>query len=68
MAFLASWQDPRLAFDLERELADVKLFQGAYQFAELFHGWWPQLLIVNEVRRVDPKAVTFRISPDGTVW
>jgi hypothetical protein len=67
VAILASWQDPRLAFDPAVEGTDIKLFQGSFQFAELFRGWWPQLLILNEVGRDDPKAVTLTVSPDGTV-
>ena len=67
IAILASWQDPRLAFDPAAEGTDLKLFQGSFQFNELFKGWWPQLLILNEVGREDPKAITVTISPDGTV-
>ena len=67
IAILATWQDPRLAFDAEAEKTDVKLFQDSYQFAEVFSGWWPQLLILNEVGRDDPKAVTLKVYPDGTV-
>jgi len=67
IAVLASWQDPRLAFDPKAEGTDVKLFQGSFQFNEVFKGWWPQLLILNEVGREDPKAVTVMVSPDGTV-
>jgi hypothetical protein len=67
IAILASWQDPRLAFDPEAEGTAVKLFQGSFQFNELFKGWWPQLLILNEVGREDPKAITLTVSPDGTV-
>lgn len=67
IAVLASWNDPRLAFDPQVEGTDVKRFQGAFQFYELFKGWWPQLLILNEVGRSDPKAVMLTIQPDGTV-
>jgi hypothetical protein len=67
IAVLASWQDPRLAFDPQAEGTDVKLYQGSFQFNEVFKGWWPQLLILNEVGREDPKAVTLTVLPDGTV-
>jgi hypothetical protein len=67
IAVLASWQDPRLAFDPQVEGTDVKLFQGSFQFNEVFKGWWPQLLILNEVGREEPKAVNVTILPDGTV-
>jgi hypothetical protein len=67
VALLASWQDPRLAFDPTAEGTDRKLYQGGFQFTELYKGWWPQLVILNEVGRDDPKAVTLTVSPDGTV-
>lgn len=67
IAILASWQDPRLAFDPQVEGTPVKLFQGPFQFAEVFKGWWPQLVILNEVGRDDPKAITLMVFPDGTV-
>jgi hypothetical protein len=67
VAILASWHDPRLAFDPVAEETDAKLFQGSFQFNEIFKGWWPQLLILNEVGRDDPKAITLTVHPDGTV-
>jgi len=67
IALIASWQDPRLAFDAAAEGTDVKLFQGPFQFAEVFKGWWPQLVIINEVGKSDPNSVTLRVFPDGTV-
>lgn len=67
LALLASWHDPRLAFDAAEEGTPCKLYQGDFQFAELFHGWWPQFLIVNQVGRGDTSAVTIRVFPDGTV-
>lgn len=67
IAILASWKDPRLAFDAQAEGTDVKLFQGSFQFNEVFRGWWPQLAILNEVGREEPKAVMLAVQPDGTV-
>lgn len=67
IAILASWQDPRLAFDPQAEGTTVKLFQGAFQFNEVFKGWWPQLLILNEVGRDEPKAISVSVLPNGTV-
>lgn len=64
---LANWKDPRLAFDPKIEGTDVKLFQGSYQIYELFKGWWPQLVILNEAGRNEPNAVVLRVLPDGTV-
>lgn len=67
LALLATWQDPRLAFDAVEEGTPCKLYQGDFQVAELFRGWWPQLLIVNQVGRGDTSAITLRVFPDGTV-
>ena len=64
---LATWKDPRLAFDPTIDGTEVKLFQGSYQFYELFKGWWPQLVILNEAGRNEPNAITLRVLPDGTV-
>lgn len=64
---LAEWQDPRLAFDPEAEGTDLKLFQGQFQFNEVFSGWWPQLLILNEIGSGDVNAITIKIHPDGRV-
>ena len=67
VAILATWNDPRLAFDAEAEGTDRKLFQGEYQFGEVFRGWWPQLMILNEVGRGDTKAIKIEVFPDGRV-
>ena len=67
LALLASWHDPRLAFDAAEEGTPCKLYQGEFQFAELYNGWWPQFLIVNQVGRGDTSAITLRVFPDGTV-
>ena len=67
VALLASWNDPRLAFDAEAEGTPVKIFQGGFQFAEVFRGWWPQLVIINEVGLNDPNAVKVEVYPNGRV-
>lgn len=64
---IAEWKDPRLAFDAEAEGKDYKLFQGEFQFNELFSGWWPQLLIVNEIGSGDINALRITVRSDGTV-
>jgi hypothetical protein len=64
---IAEWKDPRLAFDAEAEGSDYKLFQGEFQFNELFAGWWPQLLIVNEIGSGDINARRVTIRANGTV-
>lgn len=63
----AEWMDPRLAFDPVEADTDRKLFQGPWQFAEVFSGWWPQLLIINEIGMGSTKAVRLVIYPDGRV-
>lgn len=67
LALLATWHDPRLAFDPVEEGTPCKLYQGDFQFAEIYGGWWPQFLIVNQVGRGDTSAITIRVFPDGTV-
>lgn len=67
IALVASWHDPRLAFDPAAEGTDEKLFQGAFQFAEVFRGWWPQLVIVNQVGSGDTNAIAIKVLPDGEV-
>jgi hypothetical protein len=67
IAVVANWHDPRLAFDAAAEGTDRKLFQGAYQFTELFHGWWPQFLIVNEAGSGDTHGIRLEVAADGTV-
>jgi len=67
IALVASWKDPRLAFDPEAEGTNQKIFQGDFQFAEIFTGWWPQLLIINQVGRGDTNAIKIEINPDGQV-
>jgi hypothetical protein len=67
LALLATWHDPRLAFDATEEGIPYKLYQGDFQFAEIYNGWWPQFLIVNQVGRGDTSAISIRVFPDGTV-
>jgi len=64
---MASWHDPRLAFDAATEGTDRKIYQGSYQFAELFRGWWPQLLIVNQQGRGETSAIKVTVFSDGRV-
>ncbi len=63
-----TWRDERLAFDPSEVGADEKVYKGAFQFAELFDGWWPQVLLANESGSMDRQGVLLRIEPDGTVW
>ncbi|MGE9289995.1 MAG: hypothetical protein ACQKBT_03335, partial [Puniceicoccales bacterium] len=63
----AEWMDPRLVFDPEVEGVPVKLFQGSFQFNEIYAAWWPQLLFVNQIGGGDPNAVKITIDPEGRV-
>lgn len=63
----AEWNDPRLAFDPAADGTPMKLYQGPFQFNEVFAGWWPQLLIINEIGSGSVNAVTVRVYPDGRV-
>ncbi len=61
------WRDDRLAFDPDQEGADEKVWQGDFQFAEVFPGWWPQLVLRNEAGQYERQSVTLRVRPDGFV-
>lgn len=67
LAVVASWHDPRLAFDAAAEGTDRKIFQGQYQFTELFRGWWPQLLVINQIGSGDVNAIKVEVHSDGLV-
>ena len=67
IAIVASWDDPRLAFDPEEEGTDKKIFQGEFQFNEIFTGWWPQLVIINQIGRGDTNAIKISVLPNGEV-
>ena len=61
------WEDRRLAFDPAEVGADEKIYQGNYQFAEIYDGWWPPLMLRNESGRYEREGVVLRISPQGSV-
>ena len=63
----ARWVDPRLAFDPAEAGTEEKLFQGPFQFDEVYSGWWPQLVIVNEIGKGDTNAVRIVVHADGQV-
>lgn len=62
-----SWQDPRQAFDPGTEGIAEKLYMGDYQFNEVFTGWWPQTILINEAGMYDKHGVLLRVRPDGTL-
>ncbi len=61
------WHDPRQAFDPAVVGVPVRTYQGGFQFAELFDGWWPQIILANESGGVESQAVLLRIAPDGAM-
>jgi hypothetical protein len=61
------WRDARLAFDPAAEGTGERVWQGDYQFAEVFPGWWPQLVLRNEAGQYERQSVTLRVRPDGSV-
>ena len=61
------WKDARRAFDPEEAGTTEKVFQGPYQFLEIYTGWWPQLSLTNESGGVDRQAVLLKIAPDGSM-
>ena len=67
LIMVAEWDDPRLAFDPAVEGTETKIFQGQLQFNEGFAGWWPQLVIINEVGLGDISAIKIEVRPDGHV-
>ena len=61
------WRDERLSFDPRAEGVDEKIYQGAYQFNEVFQGWFPQVVLVNESGLYENNGVLLRVRPDGTL-
>ena len=62
-----TWRDPRQAFDPKAEQVDEKVYQGAFQFAEVFTGWFPQVVLVNESGFYEKQGLVLRVQPDGTI-
>ena len=65
--FQYKWNDPRLAFDSQKDGVPYKLFQGAFQLDEMFEGWRPQMTITNEIGSPQIKEAQIRIYPNGQV-
>ena len=61
------WQDARQAFDPAELGVREKVYQGDYQFAEVYDGWWPQLILANESGQFESQGVLVRIQPDGSI-
>ncbi len=61
------WRDERQAFDPAAEGVNEKLYQGAFQFNEVFTGWFPQVVLVNESGLYEKRGVLLRVRPDGSL-
>jgi len=61
------WNDPRHAFDADEAGHDEKIYLGAYQFNEMFAGWFPQVVLVNESGQFDKHGTVLRVRADGTL-
>lgn len=62
-----SWHDPRQAFDKVAEGTEEKIYQGNFQFNEVFTGWFPQLILVNESGLYEKHGVLLRVRSDGSL-
>ena len=62
-----SWHDPRQAFNPVTEGTEEKIYQGHYQFNEIFDGWFPQLILVNESGLFQKHGVLLRVRSDGSM-
>lgn len=65
--FQYEWEDPRLAFDEKKVGEKYKLYQGDFQYDEVYEGWRPQISIINEIGSPQVKERQVRIYPDGHV-
>jgi hypothetical protein len=61
------WQDDRQAFDAAEFGVDEKIYQGNFQFNEVFTGWWPQVVLANQSGAYDRQGVLLRIGSDGSM-
>ena len=62
-----SWHDPRQAFDPAAEGVGEKIYQGHFQFNEIFTGWFPQVVLVNESGLYEKQGALLRVRPDGSM-
>ena len=62
-----SWHDPRQAFNPAAEGVGEKMYQGHFQFNEIFTGWFPQVVLVNESGLYEKQGALLRVRPDGSM-
>jgi len=60
-----TWRDSRQAFDAEALGLQERIYQGSFQFSEVYDGWWPQLILTNESGDFSRRGNLLRIAPDG---
>jgi len=63
----ASWRDERQAFDPKKLGVMEQVYQGAFQFNEVYNGWWPQLVLANKSGVFEREGEILRIKPDGSM-
>lgn len=62
----ATWRDPRQAFDPDVAGVEEKVYQGGYQFSEVYVGWFPQVVLLNESGLYETRGRILRVRHDGT--
>ncbi len=62
-----SWHDPRQGFDPVTEGTKEKIYQGSFQVNEVYSGWFPQLILVNESGLYEKHGVLLRVRSDGSM-
>jgi len=60
-----TWRDLRQAFDAEALGVQQRIYQGDFQFSEVYEGWWPQLILTNESGDFSRRGNLLRIASDG---
>ena len=57
----------RQAFNPVTEGTEEKIYQGSFQFDEVFTGWHPQLILVNQSGLFEKHGVLLRVRSDGSM-
>ena len=62
-----TWQDSRQSFDPEETGLSEMIYQGNYQFSEVYNGWWPQIALRNESGELSREGNILHIAPNGAM-
>jgi len=62
-----SWHDPRQAFNPATKGIEEKMYQGHFQFNEIYTGWFPQVVLVNESGMYEKHGALLRVGSDGSM-